>query len=148
MELSLNGEEGEEIIEGVALFKYLGRSLDQSDDDWSAVRRKIIKGHHVWGRLGVILSREGDKPTTSAAFYRAVVQVAILFGEEMCVLSDATEKRIVVFHTDFLQQVKGKQARRRRDGTWRQEGVDRFLKAEGTHAIWTYIKRRQAAVTQ
>ena len=55
MELSFTREDGEDIIEGVALFKYLGRPLEQSDDDWSEVTGKTRKEHQVWGRLGVIL---------------------------------------------------------------------------------------------
>ena len=63
---------------------------------------------------------EGADPITSAAFYRAVVQTVLLFGFEKWFLSAATEKRIVGFHTFFLQQVTGKRARRRWGGTWRQ----------------------------
>ena len=59
MELILTRDYGEEIIEGVVLFKYLGQPLDQSDDDWLAFRRKIIKSHQVWGRLRVTLRQEG-----------------------------------------------------------------------------------------
>ena len=33
MDLSLNRKEGEETIEGVTLIKFLGRTLEQSDDD-------------------------------------------------------------------------------------------------------------------
>ena len=72
-EFSLNGEEGGDKIEGVVIFKYLGRPLDQSDDEWMAVIWNIRKSRQVWGRLGVILRREGVDPITSAAFYRAVV---------------------------------------------------------------------------
>ena len=41
MEFSLNREEGDETIEGIALFKQLGRLMDQSDDDWPVVRMNI-----------------------------------------------------------------------------------------------------------
>ena len=34
MEYSLEGEEGDEMAEGVVTFRYLGRTLDQTDDDW------------------------------------------------------------------------------------------------------------------
>ena len=80
MEFRLTGEEGEETIEGVALFKYLGRPLYQSDDDWPVFRQNIRKAHQIWGRLGVILRWEGGDPITSEAFYIAVVHVVLLFG--------------------------------------------------------------------
>ena len=94
------------------------------------------------------MRREGAYPITSEAFYRAVVQAVILFGEETCVFSAAMEKRIVGFHTDFLRQVKGKRARRRHNGIWWQEGFEIVLKEVGTQYIWKYINRQKSAVAQ
>ena len=37
MESRLYGKEGGALVEGVANFKYLGRPLDQTDDDWLEV---------------------------------------------------------------------------------------------------------------
>ena len=59
MELSLTSEEGEDTIEGVALLKYLGWPMEKSDNAWPAVRTNIRKALQIWGRLGVILRREG-----------------------------------------------------------------------------------------
>ena len=38
MEFGLYGREGGALVEGVTTFNYLGLTLDQTDDDWSAVR--------------------------------------------------------------------------------------------------------------
>ena len=54
---SIIGEEEVERIEGVELFKYLGRLLDCSDDNCPAVLRNIRKAHQVWGRLVKLLWR-------------------------------------------------------------------------------------------
>ena len=59
MEFSLTGKEGYETIEGVALFKYLWRTLEQLDNNWPVVRRNIGKSRQVWDRLGFIMRREG-----------------------------------------------------------------------------------------
>ena len=107
-EFSLTGKEREETIGGLALFKYLGRPLEQSDNDWLSVRQNTRRSHQFWGRLGVILRREGVEPTTSVAFYREVVQAVICFWAEMWVLSAATEKRIAGLHTGFFRQATGK----------------------------------------
>ena len=53
------GEEGAESIEGVDIFKYFGRPLDRSDDDWPEVLRDIRKAWQVWGWLGKLMQREG-----------------------------------------------------------------------------------------
>ena len=40
-----------ECIEGVETFKYLGRILNQSDDNWAAVRHNACKARRVGSRL-------------------------------------------------------------------------------------------------
>ena len=55
IEFSLEGGEGEERVENVKMFRYMGRPLDQTDDDWTAVRRNITYERLVLGRLGTLL---------------------------------------------------------------------------------------------
>ena len=66
---SLAGEDDVECIEGVETFKYLGRILDRSDDNWLAVLQNVSKVRRVWNRLGELLQREGAEPRVSAVFY-------------------------------------------------------------------------------
>ena len=117
MEFSLEGEEGDEMLEGVAMFKYLGITLDKTDDNWTAVRRNILRARSVWGRLGTMIQREGADPRVSAMFYRTVSQVILLYGSETWVLSAATEKKVEGAHTYFPRQITRKRARRIVDGT-------------------------------
>ena len=49
-------------IESVSEFKYLGRILTVTDDDWSAVIENLRKARRSWGRLTRVLSREGAYP--------------------------------------------------------------------------------------
>ena len=35
------------MVEGVAMFKYLGITLDQTDDDWMVLRRSIVRARLV-----------------------------------------------------------------------------------------------------
>ena len=70
---SLTGDEEAEHIEGVGVFKYLGRMLDRSDNDWPAVLHNIRKARQVWRRLGKLLRREGADPEVLSKFYHAVV---------------------------------------------------------------------------
>ena len=53
--LSLTGEEEAECIEGVEVFKYLGRMLKRSDDNWTAVLHNIREVRQVGGRLRKLL---------------------------------------------------------------------------------------------
>ena len=61
-EFNLDREEGEERVENVPTFRYLGLPLYQTDDDWLAVRQKIMRARSAWGRLGKLLWREGQIP--------------------------------------------------------------------------------------
>ena len=54
---SLIGEDNPERIEGVETFKYLGKILDRSDDDWTAVLWNVGKAHRVWIQMGNLLLR-------------------------------------------------------------------------------------------
>ena len=49
-------------IESVSGFKYLGRILTETDDDWPAVVGNLRKERRSWGRLTRVLSREGADP--------------------------------------------------------------------------------------
>ena len=62
MKFSLDGEEGDYRVANVPTFRYMGISLDQTDNDWPDVRQKIMRARSVWGRLGTLLRREGAEP--------------------------------------------------------------------------------------
>ena len=49
-------------IELVTEFRYLGRILTATYDDWAAVVGNIRKANQIWGRLTKVLSREGVDP--------------------------------------------------------------------------------------
>ena len=57
--LSLTGEDEAERIEGVGMFRYLGRLMERSDNDYPEVLKNIRKEIRLWGRLGELLWREG-----------------------------------------------------------------------------------------
>ena len=73
-------------VENVTTFRYLVRTLDQTDDDCPSVQRNIMRERSVWGILGKLLQREGAEPRVSAIFYRAVVQEILLYGSETWLL--------------------------------------------------------------
>ena len=43
-------------------------------------------GRSVWGRLGTLIRREGGDPRVAEMFYRAVVQVILMYGLETWIL--------------------------------------------------------------
>ena len=71
-----------EPMEAVSEFRYLGRLLTATDDDWTAVAGNIHKARRIWGRLAKLLGREGADPKVSRTFYIAVTQAVLLFVAE------------------------------------------------------------------
>ena len=52
MEFNLDWEEGDNKVENLRTFQYLGRPLYQRNYDWTAVLQNIMRSGSVWGRLG------------------------------------------------------------------------------------------------
>ena len=67
-------------LNSVKEFRYLGRVLTATDNDWPAVARNLHRARATWGRLARILGREGADPKVSHNFYIAVTQQVLLFG--------------------------------------------------------------------
>ena len=99
---SLTGEEEAENIEEVEVIKYLGKLLDQWDDNFPAVLRNIWKAQQVWRRIGKLLRTEEAEPVTSEKFYCVVVHAVMLFGEETWVLLLTMAQRIEGVNLCFL----------------------------------------------
>ena len=82
------------MLEGVSIFRYLGRTLDQTDDDCPELRRNIMRARLVWGRLGTMLRQEGVDPRVAEMFYRAVVQEILLYGVDKWVLLAEMDNKV------------------------------------------------------
>ena len=80
MYISFYGRYGGALVEGVVQFKYLGRPLDQTDDNFTVIHHNIKRARKVWVQVRKMLQREGSYTQVSEIFYRAVVQAVILFG--------------------------------------------------------------------
>ena len=55
-------------MQSVTEFRYLGRVLTSTDDDWPVVARNLRKARVTGGRLERILGREGAYPKVSRIF--------------------------------------------------------------------------------
>jgi hypothetical protein len=70
---------GDEELETVKEFKYLGRiTSDDDDDDLPAVRDNL-RTRARWARVSRVLTREGATAKMMGKFYLAVVQSVLLY---------------------------------------------------------------------
>ena len=68
-------------------FKYLGRLLTETDNDWAPVIENLQKARKIWDRLSRILGREGADTWVLGSFYLAIVQAVLLFSTENWVMT-------------------------------------------------------------
>ena len=105
-------------IKSVTEFKYLGRILTATDDDWPAVVGNPGKAKRSWGRLSRMFGKEGADPKVSRAFYISVTQAVLLFGSKTCVLTLQIEKALDSFQSRVVRRITVRQPRQREDGSW------------------------------
>ena len=63
----------------VPSFKYLGRILSVSDDDWPVVIRNLRRALNKWACLSRVLVWEGADARTLGMFYTTVFQAVLLY---------------------------------------------------------------------
>ena len=128
-------------------FRYLGRVLTATDDDWPAVARTLQKARATWGLLARILGREGADPKVSRNFYIAVTQQVLLFGAESWVLTVNMEAALDAFQGRVARRLMGRLPRRGRDGKWQYIPLAGAIKDAGIVRARTSVLRRQNMVT-
>ena len=89
----------------VSLFRYLGKMLSSTADDWPAVECNLRKAQGKWVWLAKKLVRDGVEKRTTGRFYVAVVQSVLLFGFEKWFLTSRLEKSLKGFHYWATQQM-------------------------------------------
>ena len=63
------------------------------------------RAQKFWGRLGKIMRREGLYNQASEMFYREVLQVVLLVGLELWVMSAAMDRKVEGAYTRFRIQI-------------------------------------------
>ena len=95
-----------------------------------------------------ILSQEGADPKVSGHFFKALVQVVLLFETETWVLTPIMERALSSFHHRVAQRLIRRQKRRQEGGSWYYPPLAVSMAEAGFENIGTYVKRRQNMVVQ
>ena len=107
------------LLEMVTYFKYMGRVILTTDNDWPVVMRDLARANKVWIRMSCILIREGAALQVSGFFFKAVIQAVLLFGAETWVVTPRMGKALGVFQTQVTRRLMGQLLRRTTDRKWR-----------------------------
>ena len=131
-------------LEGVSTFRYLGRILSSTDDDWPAVHRNISRARQRWARVNRVLARTGGDPGISGKFYKAVVQSVLLYGCETWDLTRAQLGALERFHNRAARRLSGRTPRRSRRGAWVWPSPEEALTAARLRPVSEYISVRRS----
>ena len=111
---NVNGEK----IDKVSEFKYLGRILEETDDDERAANRQLTRASSRarWGRIARILTIDGASPRGMGYFYKAIIQTVLLYGSESWTLTGRMIGRLRSFHHRVARYISHWQAYQRTRG--------------------------------
>ena len=132
----------------VTSFKYLGRVILATNDDWTAVVRNFPWAKTVWSRILRIISREGATPRVSGFFFKAVIQAVLVFGEETWVVSPRMGTSLGGVHTQVARRLTVQLPWRTTDRTWKYTLAAAAREAEFFLTMEEYVRRRQNTVAQ
>lgn len=133
-------------IHRVTQFKYLGRLLDEGDDDSPAAMRQLARASETWRRFNAVLSRQGASARTRGYFYKAVVQAILLYGSESWTLPESTLRNLRSFHSRVARYLTARHIRRLEDGTWFCPPTAEVLEEAGLRTIDEYIQKRRDTI--
>jgi len=133
-------------INKVPQFKYLGRMLDENDNDDHAANRQLERAREKWNRIGKVLSSQGVNARTMGYFYKAIVQTVLLYGSESWTLTEGTLNKLRSFHARIARYLTSRHIRPDENGTWICPPTSEVLEEAGLCTIDEYIKRRKETV--
>ena len=126
-------------LERVEVFKYLGRLLAYDDNDTQTVRGNLKKAHSDWVRLSRTIRAKNASPRVCGIFYKATVQLILLFGSETWNLSPKSLKSLKGFHLQAAWHMAGIRPMKLWDGTWKYPNSMAVLDGVGLKTIGHYI---------
>jgi hypothetical protein len=102
---------GEDAVERVSKFRYLGRILSQDDHDLSACVRNIQRAKAKWAAVSKVLTREGASKKSFARFYLVIVSTVLLYGSDTWVVTRRMADLLTSFHNRCLRHITRRRIR-------------------------------------
>jgi len=132
-------------LNSVQVFRYLGRPLSSTDDDWPAVYRNLSRARERWRHVSRVLVRDGADAKSIGKFYVVVVMAVLLYGAESWVFTVHIRTTLAGFHNRIVRRIVGMQ-RRLVQGRFESPPLDDAYRATGLKPIDYYIENRQRTV--
>ena len=133
-------------IERVSDFRYLGRDLEETDDDTLAIDSRLKKARKRWNQVHPVLARKGARARIMARAYVSVVQAVLLFGSETWVIKEREWQKLESFHHSCARRITRRLIRSNPDGTWTYPDNEETLEIAGLFPIREYVARRRHTI--
>ena len=129
----------------VSCFKYLGRILMASDDDWPAVVRNARR---KWEGRTSVIGRKCVHACILGQIYFVVVQSVILYGSETWVMTPGTGRMLGGFHHRVACRLTGRQPQQGRGDLRTYPPLEDAMSEAGLQEVDTYVSLFQNTVSQ
>jgi hypothetical protein len=144
--INVNFEVKGEKINIVKQFKYLGRIIDDNDNDLAAVEAQLKKARMTWGRIGKILKKKtNSNPKIMSIFYKVIIQSVLLYGSESWVLNNLAKEKLQSFHHRCARYITGRHIRKEEE-IWIYPDNKTTLELADLLPIEEYIKKRKETI--
>ena len=114
--------------------------ISAADDNWLVVASNLEGVRVVWKTMTRILNREGAEPRVSGFFFKAVVQVGLLFSLETWVVIPYIGRALVEFQDQVALQLTGRLLWRETDGKWKYTSAAAAREEAGFQTMEKYIR--------
>ena len=119
----------------VTSFKYLGQGLMAGYDDWPAVVGNLKKVRKSWDLLTRILGQEGANPRVLGVFFKAVLQVVLIFRSETWVMNPHIGRALVSFQHGVARRITGMHLKIQEEGGWEYPPLEAAMEEAGLEEI-------------
>ena len=134
---------GDQSIDLVSTYTYLGRVLSCDDSDDQAAYARLNKAATVWGRFKVLLQKDGASVSTMGRFYRTILMQTLLFGSDTWTLSKRSLSRLERFHARCARGIAHRPIQRLMNNTWIYPPTNEVLAMCHLLPLDTYILHRR-----
>jgi uncharacterized protein YifN (PemK superfamily) len=135
---------GEEVIEKVDTFLYLGRWMTVDDSDEVATINNIRKAQNKWKRIFPVLTRENAQPKIMTAFYKAVVLSSLLYGSETWAITRKMYQNLDSFHRTATRRIAKLQIKYdRKKDEWIYPLINKAYKKTKMLPLYEYLHARR-----
>lgn len=133
-----------ELLQAVQQFRYLGRPITSSDDDWMAVHQNLSQVQQWWGYLNCVLTWDRASPWVSGMFYKATVQAILLYSLETWTIIQAMLKALQGFHNRVKHRIASMMATHNpQTNQWEYPLIEDARQAAGVFFIDYYLAVHQ-----